>query len=809
MKKLTQLVATCLLVNFSVHAQHTISGFVREQKSKEQLIGVNIYQNFTTRGVNSNSYGFYSLSLPASDSVTLVFSMVGYKKKSITIPFQKNQKIDIELEDENYLEEVVVSSKSEKNKLSDSPNMSKIDLPVDQIKNIPTLLGEKDVLKVIQLLPGVQKGSEGQSGIYVRGGGPDQNLIILDDAVVYNASHLFGFFSSFNGDALKSVELTKGGFPARYGGRLSSVIDLTMKDGNKQKLSGEGGIGLISSRLMLEGPLRINKSKPAKGSFLVSGRRTYVDIVMRPFIKAQNSGNSNNEKTGYYFYDLNSKFNYDINSKNKIYLSTYMGKDKFYDSYDSEIKTYSNGLNWGNLTGTLRWNHLFGEKTFGNASIIYSKYNFNIFSNETSIDRTKPNDFKLNYDSGIEDFSFKYDIDYFLKPSLNFRFGALAIHHKFTPEAVVVKDQNASVDINNQNAYKVWENALYAENVWSLTANLKLNSGLRLSQYLIKDAPTLKLEPRISAAYKLKNDMAIKASYAVMNQYLHLLTNTGIGLPTDLWVPATAKVAPQHSSQFAVGILKDIDPEKGISLSIEAYNKKMSNILSYKEGSSFLSIEDPSNTDNGSWENKVTSGNGTSNGVEFLLQKKVGKFSGWAGYTWSKTEWIFSELNFGKKFFPKYDRRHDISLVGIYKLNPKITFSAVWVYGTGNALTIPTSSYSAYQSNINKDFYQNGELGWWSYKVKEYGQRNSFRAEPYHRLDVGIKIRTQKKRFEGTWDVSVYNAYSRKNPFFYTVESQNNFTQSPNSLSTPSNKLVLKRYSLFPIIPAVTYNFKF
>ncbi|MCP9761365.1 TonB-dependent receptor [Lacihabitans soyangensis] len=810
MLKSIQICAFLILSFFGVQAQQmvTISGFLKEKSTKELLIGVNVYIPNTNIGVSTNTYGYYSLSVPAKDSLTLVYSMVGFQKKTLRLPFTKNQKLDIELEDENFLEEVVISSKTEQNKQSNSPNMSKIDLPVDQIKNLPTLMGEKDVLKIIQLLPGVQKASEGQSGIYVRGGGPDQNLIILDDAVVYNASHLFGFFSTFNGDALKSVELTKGGFPARYGGRLSSVIDLTMKDGNKEKFSGEGGIGLISSRLLLEGPLKFNKNKPAKGSFLVSGRRTYVDFVMRPFIKAQNEESEGKQTSGYYFYDLNVKLNYEINSKNKIFLSSYLGDDVFYNKYSSPTDNSDAGLNWGNITTTLRWNHVFGQKTFGNASLIYSNYGFNIFTKETRVNSLEANNFTLNYNSGIEDYSLKYDIDYFQKPNLSFRFGVMATHHTFTPEALILQNASSEVNLTNDKSYKVWENAVYTESVWSPIPKIKVNAGLRLSQYLITNAPQHRLEPRISLAYKVKNDLAIKASYATMNQYLHLLTNTGLGLPTDLWVPATEKVAPQSSSQIAAGAVKDIDQTKGISITLEGYYKKMNNIISYKEGASFLSINANTNIEENGWENKVTSGQGESYGLEFLLQKKVGKFSGWVGYTWSKTLWTFQELNFGKSFFPKYDRRHDLSLVGIYKLKPKITLSGIWVYGTGNALTIPIAEYRAYSSNFVRGDNVDNPIGWRNFTVQEYGERNSFRAEPYHRLDLGIQFHKKKKRFERTWDVSIYNAYNRKNPFFYTASNDQTFFGSSANTNT-SNTLTLKRYSLFPILPSITYNFKF
>ena len=810
MLKSIQICAFFVFLNFAAEAQQTltISGFVKEKSTKELLIGVNVFVPNTSTGISTNTYGYYSLTIPATDSITLVYSMVGFQRKTLRLPFTKNQKLDIELEDENYLREVVISSKSEQNKQSNSPNMSKIDLPVDQIKNLPTLMGEKDVLKIIQLLPGVQKASEGQSGIYVRGGGPDQNLIILDDAVVYNASHLFGFFSTFNGDALKSVELTKGGFPARYGGRLSSVIDLTMKDGNKEKFSGEGGIGLISSRLLLAGPIKFKKNKPTKGSFLVSGRRTYVDLVMRPFIKAQNEESEGKLTTGYYFYDLNIKLNYEINAKNKIFLSSYLGDDVFYNKYASANDISDAGLNWGNITSTLRWNHVFGQKTFGNASLIYSNYGFNIFRKESRVNSLEANNFTLNYNSGIEDYSLKYDIDYYQKPNLSFRFGVMATRHTFTPEALILQNASSELNLTNNKSYKVWENAIYTESVWSPIPKIKINAGLRLSQYLIENAPQNRLEPRISAAYKVKDDFAIKASYANMNQYLHLLTNTGIGLPTDLWVPATENVAPQSSSQIAAGAVKDINQEKGISITLEGYYKKMNNIISYKEGASFLSINANTNIEENSWENKVTSGQAESYGLEFLLQKKVGKFSGWVGYTWSKTLWTFKELNFGKSFFPKYDRRHDLSLVGVYKLKPKITLSGIWVYGTGNALTIPIAEYKAYSSNFVKGDNLDNPIGWRNFTVQEYGERNSFRAEPYHRLDLGIQFLKKKKRFERTWDISIYNAYNRKNPFFYTASNDQTLLGG-SANNNANNALTLKRYSLFPVLPSITYNFKF
>ena len=434
------------IFSFNVFAQKsfTISGYVREKGSLEQLIGVNIYVPTTNFRTATNTYGFYSLTLPAKDSVVLVFSFVGYERVIKKIALTKNLEVNITLASTNQLQEVVVSSKRQEERVSESVQMSKIDIPINQIKKIPAFLGEKDVLRILQLMPGVQKGSEGQTGIYVRGGGPDQNLIILDDAIVYNANHLFGFFSVFNGDALKSVELTKGGFPARFGGRLSSVIEMNMKEGNKEKLSGEGGIGLISSRLTLEGPIKTKKKAAARSSFLISARRTYVDVLAAPFIKASQKNEVEKTTGGYYFYDLNAKMNYELGGKDKVYLSGYFGKDKFKTDTDGPTNNSTNGLNWGNETATLRWNHLYSQKLFGNLSLIYSRYRFNISSTQNSIDAVTelPSTYNLQYDSGIRDYSIKYDFDYFPNPKHIIKMGIQSISHRFTPSAVVLQDSD-------------------------------------------------------------------------------------------------------------------------------------------------------------------------------------------------------------------------------------------------------------------------------------------------------------------------------------------------------------------------------
>ena len=773
------------ITRLSAQNKHTISGYVHEQGSSELLIGVSVYQPGANVGTTTNTYGFYSITLPASDSVQLAFSYVGYRPVIRKMKLRQNVELNIDLQAEGMLREVeITATTNRQEKVSESAQMSTIDIPVSQIKDIPALLGEKDVLKVIQLMPGVQKGSEGNSGIYVRGGGPDQNLIILDDATVYNASHLFGFFSLFNGDALKSVELTKGGFPARYGGRLSSVIDLNMKEGNKQEFHGEGGVGLIASRLMVEGPL-----KKGVSSFLVSGRRTYADLLARPLMPKE-------AKAGYYFYDLNTKVNYDFGRKNKLYLSGYFGQDKFSvkEKFNDGDFTKT-GINWGNATGTFRWNHLFHDQLFGNASVIFSNYQLNIYSD----DKTNNGTYTLDYLSGIRDMGIKYDLDFLPNPQHAIRAGIQSTYHRFKPSALVVKDSDLNRDTREIQNIDVVESGIYAEDTWHPIPRLRVNGGFRLTHFAVKNKTYLRPEPRLSGSYQLQPDLSVKASYARMNQFVHLLSNTGIGLPTDLWVPSTSRIAPQQSQQVALGFAKDI-PKHDLTLTIEGYYKKSNNIVGYKEGASFLLIDGPESAENVSWENNITAGQGWSYGAEILLQRKVGRFSGWLGYTLSWTQLQFDSLNYGKKYYARYDRRHDISVVGIYQWSDRITLSGTWVYGTGNAITLPMATYEAPSNhpstNPGSNYY------YYTRSVTDYGAKNDFRMAPYHRMDVGIQFHKKKRWGERTWEVSFYNAYSRKNPFYYYLGVEKHE-------DTEQSEMRLKQISLFPIIPSVSYNFKF
>lgn len=791
----------------SVHSiaqqRFTISGYVREKGSQEQLIGVNVFLPGTAIGTVSNTYGFYSLTLPSADSVTLAFSFVGYETEKRTFTLRKNQEISIFLAPVGrQLDEVVISGRREIERVSETPQMSRIDIPVQQIKKIPAFLGEKDVLRVLQLMPGVQKGSEGQTGIYVRGGGPDQNLVILDDAPVYNVSHLFGFFSVFNGDALKSVELTKGGFPARFGGRLSSVVELNMKEGNKEKLHGEGGGGLIASRLTLEGPIQKGKS-----SFLISGRRTYLDVFARPLIRAQTNGETD---AGYYFYDLNAKVNYDFGRKDKVYLSGYFGQDRFFAEQKETNSGFKSGLDWGNATGTLRWNHLFSEKLFGNASLIFSNYRFKIAADQSDTFNNETSQFSLRYQSGIRDIGLKYDLDFFPNPTHALRFGVMSTAHRFTPSAVVLKNTDIALATQNVEAIDNIESGIYIEDTWKPTTWLKMNAGFRLSHFKAEDQNYFRPEPRLSMAFMLRPELSFKVSYARMNQYVHLLSNTGIGLPTDLWVPTTAKIKPQQSSQIAAGFAKDFG-KSGLALTVEGYYKSMQNIVNYKEGASFLLINDPTNSNQTRWDDNITAGRGWSYGSEVLVQKKTGRLSGWIGYTLSWTWWQFAELNAGQKFFPRYDRRHDVSVVGIYEISPRITLSGTWVYGTGNALTLPQNYYNGSQHNPYPAT-NSGIEGLSTFpitigrQVSDFGPKNSFRAEAYHRFDLSLQFHKKKKYHERTWELSMYNLYNRRNPFFYNSILRYQYDAKGQPVSA---ERALQRISVFPVIPSISYNFKF
>lgn len=779
-------------------AKSTISGYVSDAASGERLIGATVVDRRSGQGTVTNTYGFYSLTLPP-DSVTLYVAYIGYEAQAFSFLLKENQTLNVELSSSALLKEVeIVADKYER--IEERAQMSRIDVPIAQIKQVPALLGEKDVLKALQLLPGVSGGGEGQSGLYVRGGGPDQNLILLDGVPVYNASHLFGFFSVFNTDAIKDVSLTKGGFPARYGGRLSSVIEINMKEGNENEFHGEGAIGIVASKLTLEGPIQKGKS-----SFIVSGRRTYIDVLARPLIKAGFESDGSEGVAGYYFYDLNAKVNHRFSDKDRLYLSFYTGKDKFYLDLEDRFQDGANqesvdevnsGLGWGNLTSALRWNHILSPRLFANATLTYSRYKFN--TKAASSDREYENGnlleesaYSLNYFSGIDDVAAKVDFDYMPNPQHLVKFGTNAIVHTFYPGRfeTQIKESSDGTNINavvGQPNVSATEVALYAEDDWKVNERLRLNYGLHLSGFLVKSNPYFSLQPRLNARYLLDRGWALKGAFSTMRQYIHLLTNETIGLPTDLWLPTTEIVKPQDSWQAALGVAKTIRNEYEVSA--EVYYKEMKNVIAFREGASLFQFDD--------WQSRVSQGDGTAYGLELFVQKKKGRFNGWVGYTLSWADRQFDDINFGRSYPYKFDRRHDFEIVGSYKISERISVSGTWVYSTGNAVTLGTSKYKTPGPNSG-DFY-------YSYVTTHTPVRNNYRYRSYNRLDIGIDFTKKKKRHERTWSFGAYNAYNRSNPFFLLLETDYEYI---NGQYEETSKL--KQISLFPIIPYFNYSFKF
>jgi hypothetical protein len=756
----------------------TVSGFVREAGSREALPGAHVYVPALRLGAQTNAYGFFSLVLPAgTDTATVRVTLLGYRAAVVPVTRQTAPALEVFLlASATQLSEVTVRGAADR--AAEPDRMSTHTLTARQVRDVPALLGEKDVLKVFQLMPGVQKGREGSSGLYVRGGGPDQNLIILDDAVVYNAFHLFGFFSVFNGDALKSAELTKGGFPARYGGRLSSVVDMQMKEGNRERLHGEGSLGLLASRLTLEGPIQKGKS-----SFLVAGRRTYADLLLRPFLPR-------NEKFGLYFYDLNAKVNVDLGRRDRLYLSGYFGQDSYgFTNREERGGTERGGFDWGNATGTLRWNHVFSPRVFANTSAIFTRYQFRVA--QEAID--DGNLFSLEYQSGVRDFSLKHDLEVRVSPRYALRAGLLATAHRFTPSAIVLKNTNLDSIGRQEQVYEAVEGTTYLENHWQPTDRLRLNAGLRLAGFWTGRRRYLRPEPRLSVAYEGPNGWSLKASYAVMNQFIHLLSNSGEGLPTDLWVPATERLGPQQARQVAVGLVRDW-AERGLTLSVEAYHKTMDGVIGYREGASFLLLDvgpDPSRIVEVPWQDNVTTGQGRSSGIEWLLRKPSGRLNGWIGYTLSWTQNRLLGVNDYQWFWARYDRRHDVSVVAVYQLRPRIRLAATWIYASGQALSLPISEYELSPHTIG--------TGRPVSTVADFGLRGSFRADPTHRLDVAVQFQKTTRWGERTWEAGLYNAYNRINPFYYE-------TYTP---ARDQSQRQLYYRGLFPLIPSVSYWFKF
>ncbi len=769
----------------------TISGYIQDAQSAEKLIAANIYNAETFDGTVSNNFGYFSLTLDAGPQ-KLAASYIGYQSFETTLNLQSDTIITIELKSTAELKEVEIIAERQKD-ISQSAQMSEIDVPISQIKNIPAFLGETDVLKALQLLPGVQSGGEGQSGLYIRGGSPDQNLILLDGTPVYNVSHLFGFFSVFNSDAIKDVRLIKGGYPARYGGRLSSVVDINLKEGNMKSIHGAGSIGIVSSKFTLEGPIIKDKT-----SFIVSGRRTYIDLLLKPVIQSEFRDNGEEGDTGYYFYDLNAKINHVFSEKDRLYASFYSGDDRFYFNVrevDGDFKDFTKSdLGWGNITSAIRWNHVWNPKLFSNLTFTMSHYNLDteVGYGTNNLNNDILDEISIGYTSGIRDFAAKIDFDWVPNPNHFIRFGISGIDHLFKPgefELFQLEAFEEFLEVLGQEEVDAQEFDAYIEDDWKVTDKFRVNAGLHASGFNVQGKFYTSAQPRLSMRYQLKDGQSIKASFATMRQFIHLLSFEGIGLPTDLWLPTTERVLPQDSWQVALGYAFKINEDWDLTL--EAYYRSMSNLIAYKEGSGLFELND--------WQDRITQGNGDSKGIELFLQKKTGRFNGWLGYTLSFTNRQFDELNFGNEFPYRYDRRHDISLVANYELGPKVHIAGTWVYGTGNAVTLSNNQYIAWHPRLRYD------RSFLNTTVEDITDRNNFRMAPYHRLDIGVNFIKQKKKFKRIWSIGAYNAYSNNNPFFVYGDTESYTDDNGNIVSD----YVLKQQSLFPIIPYVKYSFEF
>ena len=780
-----------MAIQLSVAQSYTISGYVYDAESGESLISATIYLPNEDVGTVSNIYGFYSLTHDAGPK-SLDFSYIGYETKRVELDLRQDTSFNIYLSSSVTLDEVQIVAEKD----VDAPTnvqMSQVNVSVAQIKKTPMLLGETDVIKAIQLLPGVQSGSEGFNGLYVRGGSPDQNLVILDGVPVYNISHLFGIFSVFNADALKNVTLIKGGFPAQYGGRLSSVLDIRMKEGNLKKFEGEGSIGLISSKLTLQGPIISDKT-----SFLVSGRRTYADLIARPFIKRSNSeSNDFNFDPTIYFYDFNAKLQHVINDDHRLFLSGYFGQDKFnFVQSENDLESQA-GINWGNKIGALRWNWKLSDRLFANTTLTYSNYELDFFATVKETEENRTTEFSTKYISGIEDLAARLDFDFIPNPNNYIKFGGGVIRHSYDPGAIALNFITEETIIDTLlGTTEDLSTEFYTYIQDEITVGkLKANLGLHFSGFDVDDAFYTSLQPRIGLRYLVNEDLSIKASYTQMAQYINLLTSESLSLPTDLWVPSTGRIKPQTSWQAAGGISATIS--ENFNVTVEGFYKKMNNVVSYKEGASFLSSV---NTD---WQDKVTQGVGEAYGAEFLLQKKEGKLTGWVGYTLSWNTRQFEDINFGDQFPFRYDRRHDISVVLSYDLSDRISLSGNWVYGTGNAVTLP-----AYDVATGVSSFRGAGENVFNYFDSYSGstEKNSFRMSNFHRMDIGISFKKKKKWGERTWVIGIYNAYAHNNPFFVSLDTDGSFDEETGQYT---EKKIFKENAILPLIPSISYNFKF
>jgi hypothetical protein len=742
----------------------TLSGYIKDAQTKESLIGASIFSTNTKKGTTSNEYGFYSITLPKADTIGLIISYVGYKPQAKKLSVSKNLRLDILLEvSSSELGEVVINADRNDNNVQKA-QMGIINVPMRAISTLPVLAGERDIMKIIQFLPGVQQGQEGTTGFYVRGGNTDQNLVQLDEATIYNPNHLFGLFSTFNVNAIKSISLTKGGFPARFGGRLSSILDVSMKDGNKENYEIEGGIGLLSTNLTVQGPIEKGKS-----SFIISGRRSYIDLLTKPFLKGGIHG------INYYLYDFNAKLNYEIGKNDHLFISYFTGKDNAVYTGASSLNF---NIDFGNTTSTVRWNHLFGNRLFSNTSFIINDYHLGLAT-------TQGNYYALLY-TGIKDLSGKTDFTFIPGPNHEIKAGFNYTYHTLYPGAVSAKipKRGNRLDINRDSIPKKYSNemAFYISDEIKMTDLLSVNYGLRIPVFYSKGKTYSFVEPRFTAKFSINENTSIKASYTQMNQFVHLVPSSTASLPTDIWLTSSVKVKPQNSTQYALGFYRNFKNNE-IETSVEVYYKTMNNQVLFKEGTQIAL--------NTNLDDVLTFGNGKSYGIELFVKKNFGKLTGWVSYTLSKTTEKFPELNYGKAFPFTYDRRHNLSITSIYQLSKYWTFSADFTFYSGIAFTLPGGKvFVPNDGSLYDGIYY------------DYTSRNNARLRAYNRLDISFSNKKQTKIFgktyEREWVFGVYNLYSRQNPYFVYLTTDP-VTKVPQA----------KQVSLLPIIPSVSFNFKF
>ncbi|NSL88727.1 TonB-dependent receptor [Chitinophaga sp. Mgbs1] len=778
-----------------IRTTRTISGYVQDGRSGEKLPGATIYSPALKQGTTTNQYGYFSFTT-VKDTNSLIVSYIGYEPVLLPVSERGDRIVMVSLQPVANLKEVVVNASD--NKLQDETQMSKITLPLSAMQSMPKLLGESDVMRTLQSMPGVSGGMDGAGNLHVRGGSPDQNLILMDGSTVFNFSHFFGVYSLLNTEIVKSTDLYKGAFPARFGGRLSSVVDITLKDGDMKHYHGDVAIGLISAKVNVEGPIIKDKT-----SFIVSARRSYPDLVYNTMLRSDDD--LGREGALYaYFYDVNAKINHIFSPKDRIYFSIYKGEDNFLlklapdtlpvpDLSGRVVESSRLKFSWGNTIGALRWNHIYNPRLFSNTTINYSQYSFLTeygikYGRQATGEQVDQN---TTYYSRMQNTSLKMDFDYRPDPQHSFRFGGAVVGHLFQPGVLDFEEKENNIkplDTTGSGLkVKGMEFLLYAEDDWRLSTGLFVNIGVHASGFLVEGRFYNSLQPRLGVRYMLPRNWAVKGSYTHMNQYIHLLSRSAPSLPTDIWVPSTQRVAPMYSRQVALGIAKTTRNNM-FEFSMEGYFKSMYNMIEYTDLSATTNVELTR------WDEKVTIGKGWSYGGEAMIRKQKGSTTGWIGYTLAWSTRRFPGINNDQIFPYKYDHRHDLEIILSQKLGKYWELSASWHFTTGAPMTLPVSSYSGIESPSPWD----PGFGEESHTRDRYDSRYNYRTENVHRLDVGITYTKQKKYWRKSWNLSVYNVYNQPNPFYYYIKRDD-----------AEKQRYLSKVSVLPFLPSITYAIKF